>query len=49
MFTQDEVMFRRFRHVVSENDRVLRAAEALKKKDYETFGKLMVESHYSLK
>jgi galactokinase len=36
-------------HVVTENDRVLRSVEALKKSDLAEFGRLMKESHYSLK
>ena len=49
LFVDDNVMYKRFRHVVSENNRTEEAAEALKRRDYATFGKLMVESHYSLK
>ena len=45
----DDVMFRRFKHVVTENDRTERAADALQAQDYTTFGQLMVESHNSLK
>jgi len=37
------------RHVVSENARVLRAVEALRADDLETVGRLMVESHNSLR
>jgi galactokinase len=40
---------KRCRHVISENARVLAAAEALKKNDYQRFGRLMVESHLSLR
>lgn len=35
--------------MVSEIDRTVRAAEALKQKDFNKFGELMVESHVSLK
>ena len=42
-------VFRRCRHVVSENGRVLQAAEALERGNLETFGKLMLESHRSLR
>ena len=42
-------MYRRFKHVVTENDRTERAADALQAQDYVTFGQLMVESHNSLK
>ena len=40
---------RRAEHVVSENDRVLKSVQALKKGDVETFGKLMNKSHESLR
>lgn len=40
---------RRARHVVTENERTLRAAEALKRNDLEAFGELMWESHSSLR
>ena len=43
-----EVIYRRCRHVVTENARVLAAAEALERKDLRDFGQLMVESHVSL-
>jgi galactokinase len=39
----------RARHVVSENDRVLRAAAALEAGDCVTFGALMDASHASLR
>jgi galactokinase len=42
-------IYKRCRHVVTENARVLDAAAALKKADMLTFGKLMAESHTSLK
>jgi galactokinase len=44
-----DVIYRRCRHVVTEDDRVERAAEALKRGDLTTFGKLMAESHRSLR
>lgn len=44
-----ETIRRRARHIVSENARTLRAAESLKKHDLEEFGRLMYESHESLK
>ena len=43
------VIYRRCRHVVSENARVERAAEMLQKHDISGFGKLMAESHRSLR
>lgn len=45
----DEVLFKRARHVVSENRRTEDAAKALKEGNLAKFGALMVESHYSLK
>jgi len=44
-----EEVYRRVRHVVTEIPRTERAAEALKEGDYLTFGRLMVESHQSLR
>lgn len=43
------VIRRRCRHVVTEIERTIKAAEALKKNDLSTFGKLMWQSHDSLK
>ncbi len=45
----DEVRRRRAKHAVYENQRTIRAVEALKKKDVELFGKLMNASHTSLR
>jgi len=45
----DETVLKRVRHVVTENQRVLDAVEALKKDDLETLGKLLYASHESLK
>lgn len=44
-----EVVFRRCRHVISENQRVLDAANALRAGDLNRFGQLMYESHRSLR
>lgn len=44
-----EVRMRRAKHVVYENQRTLKAVEALKENDVETFGKLMNASHVSLR
>jgi len=44
-----EVIARRARHIISENDRVQTGAQALRMKNYSTFGQLMIESHKSLK
>lgn len=45
----DEVVKRRAHHVISENDRTLRAISALNAGDLEEFGKLMNQSHDSLR
>jgi galactokinase len=45
----DPVIFRRSRHVIAENDRVERSVTALRDGDLELFGKLMYESHLSLR
>ena len=42
-------VFRRCRHVITENDRVVRAASALAGGDVATFGELMAASHASLR
>src|ERR1700754_1051834 len=44
-----EVVYRRCRHVIAENARVLAAAEALEQHDLYAFGELMAESHRSLR
>lgn len=44
-----EVVYRRCRHVITENARVLAAAEALDQDDLRRFGELMAESHRSLR
>lgn len=46
---QDEVRKKRAKHAVYENRRTIRAVEALKANDIELFGKLMNESHVSLR
>ena len=43
------VVFRRCRHVIAENQRVLLAFEALEQNDLTAFGQLMYESHRSLR
>ena len=48
-FAKDETAFRRALHVVSENDRTLRAVDALSRHDLVAFGKILNESHASLK
>ena len=46
---KDEVRVRRAKHAVYENQRTIRAMEALKKNDLAAFGQLMKESHISLR
>ncbi len=46
---QDPVRCLRAKHAVYENQRTIKAVEALKVKDIETFGKLMNASHVSLR
>ena len=43
------VVYRRCLHVTTENDRVKAAAGALRRRDLQTFGKLMYKSHESLR
>ncbi|KAM4525636.1 galactokinase [Odontesthes bonariensis] len=45
----DDVTYRRARHVIEEIERTVHAAEALKRGAYKDFGKLMLESHNSLR
>eukprot|EP00095_Tigriopus_kingsejongensis_P009929 maker-scaffold471_size162517-snap-gene-0.22 protein:Tk09929 transcript:maker-scaffold471_size162517-snap-gene-0.22-mRNA-1 annotation:"hypothetical protein BRAFLDRAFT_90953" len=44
-----EEMCRQVRHVIAEIARTEEAAKALKAQDFETFGRLMIESHESLR
>jgi galactokinase len=44
-----DVVWRRCRHVIGENARVLQAAAALELGDLQAFGSLMLESHRSLR
>ncbi|NXU72806.1 GALK1 Galactokinase, partial [Oreotrochilus melanogaster] len=44
-----EEVYLRARHVIGEIARTAKAAQALRDKDYRTFGRLMVESHNSLR
>ena len=46
---KDEVNARRAKHAIYENQRTLKAVKALENKDIELFGKLMNESHVSLR
>lgn len=45
----DEVIYRRARHVVTENARTLEAADALQRGDMAKIGELMAASHQSMK
>ena len=45
----DKVLYRRARHVITENQRCEDATVALENKDYSKFGALMTESHKSLR
>jgi galactokinase len=45
----DPVVFRRARHVVSENERTVQAAQAIQNSDWPTVGRLMYASHLSLR
>ena len=45
----DSETYRRVRHVITEIKRTDDAAAALERNDYTTFGKLMVDSHNSLR
>jgi galactokinase len=40
---------KRCRHVIAENERVLKVRDLLKKGDYQAFGKLLYDSHASLR
>jgi galactokinase len=45
----DPLVFRRARHVISENDRTLQMAEAIQAGDWDAVGTLMYASHQSLR
>lgn len=45
----DDVLYRRARHVITENNRTLEAATAFSSADWQRAGKLMVASHESLR
>jgi len=44
-----ELVMRRCRHVITENARVMEAADALERRDLKAFGSLMQQSHRSLR
>lgn len=46
---KDEICIRRAKHAIYENQRTLKAVRALENNDLDLFGKLMNESHISLK
>jgi galactokinase len=48
-YIEDERMRKRAKHAITENERVKRAVEALKGDDIGQLGKLMYQSHLSLK
>jgi len=45
----DNVIYKRCKHVITENERTMLSVSALKNKDYRLFGELLKGSHYSLK
>jgi galactokinase len=45
----DDIFFRRARHVIDENERTVSAAEHIRAADWPSAGRLMYESHYSLR
>ncbi len=49
MLIKDEIQRKRAKHAVYENQRTIKAYNALKENDIDTFGKLMVDSHISLR
>ena len=49
MLIKDDIQRKRAKHAVYENQRTIKAYNALKGNDIDTFGKLMVDSHISLR
>lgn len=45
----DDNVYRRLRHVVTENERVLKAVDALRRQDADAVGRLLYQSHESLR
>lgn len=45
----DDILERRAEHVIREQERVMQAADALRKNDLDSFGQLMFASHHSLR
>jgi galactokinase len=48
-YLKDEIEIKRARHVITENQRVIKAVELLKKDDIKGFAELLIQSHNSLK
>lgn len=46
---ENETIHKRARHVITENQRVLKSASALREKNWIQFGELLTQSHLSLK
>lgn len=49
VFISDPVKQKRIKHLITENHRVMAAAEALRAQNFENLGKLLNESHVSLR
>jgi len=49
MLIKDDIQRKRAKHAVYENQRTIKAYNALKENDIDTFGKFMVDSHISLR
>ena len=45
----DDNVYRRLRHVITENERVLKVVDALRRQDADTVGRLLYQSHESLR
>lgn len=48
-YVWDETLYKRARHVILENQRVIKAVTLLQKHDLRGFGNLLIQSHQSLK
>jgi galactokinase len=48
-YINDQIVRNRARHVVYENERVLKAYDSMERGDLQTFGELLIESHNSLR
>jgi len=48
-FNNESIVYNRAYHVITEDQRTLKAKDALQKNDFDTMGKLMYESHASLR